>query len=153
MALYRSDFAVGRAPTPYPDRAGNVVTVALEFTVPAGLAANDVIEMGPLPAYSTVVDATLDVDDLDTNGTPTISLDVGIVSGNAGENNGARTCGNEFFAADTTARAGGIARMSKSTGFRIAKTDADRGVGIKLAAGAATLAVGSKIRLLLQIVQ
>lgn len=153
MALFQTNEAKGIVITPGPLRTGEVCCISADFTVPAGLALNDIVEMLPLPALCTVVDATLISDDLDSNGTPLISLDVGILSGEAGKNDAARTCGNEFFAADTVGRAGGSSRMSKAAGFRIAKTDQPRGIGIKVAAAAATLVAGAKVTLLLYVKQ
>lgn len=147
MALHLSPVALGVKLNPAPALSGTATVLEGEFTVPAGLAAGDVIEMLFLPAGVSVVDVMLLADDLDSNGTPTLALDVGIVSGMAGDDDPARTCGNEFFAADTTARAGGVARMSRIGGFRVPRSDTRRGIGIKVATAAATLAVGGKLGL------
>ncbi len=153
MALFQTNEAKGIVITPGPLRTGEVCCISADFTVPAGLALNDIVEMLPLPALCTVVDATLISDNLDSNGTPLISLDVGILSGEAGKNDAARTCGNEFFAADTVGRAGGSSRMSKAAGFRIAKTETERAIGMRVATGAATLVPGAKIKLIVFIKQ
>lgn len=122
------------------------IAVGGEFVVPTGLALNDVIEFGALPAFTVPVDLVAVIEDLDTNATPTITLDAGMLSGDYGRADNARTCGNEFFAGDTTARTGGIARANKTTGLMLACTNTDRGFGLKVSAAAATLAVGAKIR-------
>ncbi len=153
MALFQTNEAKGIVITPGPLRTGEVCCISADFTVPAGLALNDIVEMLPLPALCTVVDATLISDNLDSNGTPLISLDVGILSGEAGKNDAARTCGNEFFAADTVGRAGGSSRMSKAAGFRIAKTETERAIGMRVATGAAKLVPGAKINLIVFIKQ
>lgn len=116
----------------------------------ADIVLNDVIDLGILPANHTVVDAILIADDIDTHETATVALDVGIMSGTPGDTTSVRTCGNEFFAADTTARAGGVARMSKKDGFIVKPTAADRSIGVKFQAAAATAAAGRvRVRVLM----
>lgn len=123
------------------------ITLVGDYVTVSGVAANDVIEMVVLPAGYVPVDAILVTDDLDSNGSPTVTLDLGLISGTAGAADDARTCANEAFAASTVGQAGGLARPTKAAFGQIAPTDADRGIGIKLAAGAATLVVGADIRL------
>lgn len=153
MALYQTPEAKGSIITPGPLRTGEVCCISVDYTIPAGLALNDIVEMLPLPALCTVVDATLVSDDLDSNGAPLIALDVGLLSGDAGKNDAARTIGNEFFAADTIGRTGGVSRMSKAAGFRVAKVDQPRGIGFKVATAAATLTPGGKVTLLVYVKQ
>jgi hypothetical protein len=118
-----------------------------DYTVEAALAANDVVEMVIIPAGYVPVNSHLACEDTDSNGTPTITLDEGLISGTAGAKDNSRTCGNEAFAASTVAQAGGVAAPTKKDFFLIAPTTADRGYGVKVAAGAATLTVGAKWRL------
>ena len=147
MPNFASKFAQGTLGYVTGDCAGDVVVNDYFVDLTAGqIALNNIIDLGILPANHTVSDAILIVGDLDTNGTPTIALDVGIMSGTPGDIISARTCGNEFYAADTTARAGGVARMSKLAGFTILPTEADRSIGVKIQAAAATAAAG-RIRL------
>jgi hypothetical protein len=147
MATRASQFAQNILPTRTISGAGNVFAndYFIDLTA-AQVVLNDVIDLGVLPGYHTISDAILIVDDLDSNGTPTIALDVGIMSGTPGDTVNARTIGNELFAADTTARAGGTARMTKSAGFTIKPTELDRSIGVKIQAAAATAAAG-RIRL------
>lgn len=59
-------------------RAGNDLTaVFATYTLSAALALNDVIQMVKVPSGATILDMTLTSTDVDTNGTPTIVLDVG----------------------------------------------------------------------------
>lgn len=124
------------------------IAIVGDYTVETGLTLDDVIEMAILPAGYVPVDAILASEDLDS-GTPAITLDLGLISGVAGKDDDARTCGNEAFAASTVGQAGGIARPTKAAFAMIAPTTADRGVGLKVAAAAATLVVGAKMRLTL----
>jgi len=117
------------------------------FIVPAGVAANDVIEMVALPAGYVPLDVTLDTEDLDT--ATASSLNVGILSGDYGVVDNTRVCGAEFIAASTIGQTGGIARMAVMGATRIAPTTNDRGVGIKVVAAAGTPVVGAKIGLTL----
>lgn len=143
MAIRASKFAQGVLKTVTADGAGDVISNDFFYDVPVGqIVLNDIIDLGVLPAYHTVSDAVIVADDLDTNGTPTIALDVGIMSGTPGDTVSARTCGNELFAASTAAQTGVAARMTAATGFKILPTEADRSIGVKFQTGAATAAAG-----------
>lgn len=140
----------GPIPIAYPDCAGDVVVNRYEIDLASAplkgvtLAADDILDIGIIPATSQVVDVIIDSDDLDSNGTPTIAFDVGVLTGNPGETSG-RTCGSEFFAASTVAQAGGVARATAKTAFRVARADTDKSVGVKITAAAATQAASGKI--------
>lgn len=149
MALRQATQVVNKLPVPSADSATEVIAVIGDYVVPSGLALNDVVEMCPLPAGYVPVDYLLDVEDTDSNGSPAMALDVGILSGSYGVADNARTCGSEGAAAITTAQAGGIARPTKIGFSRIAPTTGDRGFGIKVQAAAATLTAGAKWRLTL----
>jgi hypothetical protein len=123
------------------------ITLMGDFTVPAGLALNDVVEMVILPAGYVPVDASAYVEDTDSNGAPAMTLDLGVLSGVGGAVDNARTCGNEAIAAATAAQTGGVIRPTKKDFGLIAPTTGDRGIGFKIAAAAATLTVGAKWRL------
>lgn len=139
----------------YPDCAGDVVENRYELDLSQAplkgvtLAVNDIIDMGLIPALSKVVDVIIETDDLDSNGTPTLAFDVGVITGTPGDNVGSRTCGNEFFAASTIARAGGVERMSKSAGFRVDRADTDKSIGLKITTAAATLPTTGKLAIIL----
>ncbi|ALS63620.1 hypothetical protein [Pandoraea apista] len=74
------------------------------FTLGAALALNDVIASPTLPKGATIVDVIVTATDLDTNGTPTISLDVGY-----GDDP------DYFIQASTIGQTGGVARASAPT--------------------------------------
>lgn len=154
MALIQSLWATRQRNTPNAGCAAAVVAQLFEYTLTAAaLAANDIIELGVLPANNEVCDMVLVPDDLDTNGAPTMSLDVGLMSGEVGAllnaDNSARTVGAEFFAADTGVRTGAISRPTLKTAFTTAAADKDRSIGVKIVAAAATqAAAGTKLRLM-----
>ncbi len=145
-----SKFANGTLPTVYGDCAGDMVVQDLFIDLTAAqLVLNNIFDLGTLPAGHKVIDALLIPDDLDTNGAPTVALDVGILTGTPGDAVNSRTCGAEFFSADTGARTGTPARMSLASGFRVTPTESDRSIGLKIQAAPATAAAG-RVRLQLQ---
>jgi hypothetical protein len=148
MATILSDFAKRVRNTINGDCHGDVVVnrFFVDLLV-ADLVANNVIDLGILPAGHTITDAVLLPDDLDTNGTPTITLDVGIMSGTPGDGVSARTVGAEMFSASTAAQTGAVAAMTLKTGFTLTASAADRSIGAKIVTGPATAAAG-RLRLL-----
>jgi hypothetical protein len=148
MTTLASKFAKGYPlPTVNAPTAG--VVVANDFFVDltaAQIVAGDIIDLGILPAGHTVSDVILAPDDLDTNVSPTLTLDVGIMSGTPGDTTSVRTCSAVIFSASTAAQSGTPARPSLKSAFNILPTDADRSIGVKIVTGAATAAAG-RIRL------
>ena len=157
-ALKWTDPGQGNGNVVNADAAGEVVHNVYEVDWSVApikgvtLALNDIIDLGLLPANHVITDVIIDTDDMDSNGTPLMSIDIGVLSGTPGDTVSARTMGNEFFAADTTVRTGGISRMTKSAGFRVAATAADRSLGLKVTAAAATQAstTTGKIRVIFE---
>lgn len=142
MALRQSDAALGKVNIPYPAYAGAVVAQRFTFAaLTTNMALNDIIEMAPIPPNARVIDVILDSDDLDSAG-PSITLDVGIMSGDWGDPDAARTVGAEFFAASTVAQAGTTARPTIKTAFRTGRSSTARSIGIKVAAAAAAAQAG-----------
>jgi hypothetical protein len=125
--------------------AGNVISNDYFYDLPtAQNVTGDIIDIGTLPAYMTVSDAVLIVDDIDSGAG--VVLDVGIMSGEPGSTDTARTCGAEIFSGATTGQAGGTARPTLASAFKILPTEADRSIGVKIATQSAT-AVAGRIRL------
>jgi hypothetical protein len=133
-------------PVPSAGNATDLIPVVGDYVSLAGLANGDIIEMVPLPPGYVLEDVILDIEDLDSNGAPTATVDVGIMSGSWGDS-GARTCGAEFIAGSTVPQAGGIARLSVANGGKVAPTTTTRSIGLKISAAIATLVVGAKMRL------
>jgi hypothetical protein len=134
----------------YPDCAGDIVQNRYEIDLAKSplkgmaLAVGDIIDVGIIPANATVVDVVLDSDSLDSNGSPTLAYDVGVMSGTPGGTTG-RTCGAEFFSGSTLSRAGGVARTALATAFRVAPAKTDVSVGVKITTAAATLPTTGKL--------
>lgn len=143
-----SKFSDGTLPTVTANVAGEVICSQAFIDLTAAQVANgNYFDLCPLPAYHRVVDMVLIPDDLDTNGSPTITLDVGLLTGTVGDAVGDRTIGTEFFSGEIGARTGAIARMSLPGGFKVAATEADRSIGLKVSAAVATAAAG-RVRVL-----
>lgn len=146
----------GNGSVAYPDCAGDVIQNRYEADLASTplkgvtLAVGDIIDMGIIPANTTVTDLLIDSDDLDSNVSPALAYDVGVLSGTPGDT-GTRTCGTEFFAATTASQAAAVTRMSKGTGFRVAPAAYDRSIGIKITTAAATQATTGILALALNV--
>ncbi|MDA4845945.1 hypothetical protein [Hoeflea poritis] len=143
MALLQGDAAKGIIPVNYPCAAGEVVAQRFDYAALADLAANDIIELGHIPPNAKLVECVLICDDLDSNVTPTLVFDVGIMSGDWQDNDAARTCGNEIFAASDLGQAGGVARPTLRGAYRIAAAEKARSIGLKVTTAAATAQAGT----------
>jgi formate-dependent nitrite reductase membrane component NrfD len=152
MALRKSAQVAQRVPAPGALDRSSAVPVFAEFTTVAGqFALNDVIDMIPWPAGTVPVMLKAQVADLDSNGTPLVTLDVGVLTGLYGaekneDNTTDRTCGTEFGAALTTGQAGGALDVAANVLLAQGASSKDRSIGIKVAAAPATLIAGAKIR-------
>lgn len=77
MATFTATKAASTYPAKGYGQSGDCKVVFSTYELTAALAANDVIEMVRVPRGAVVTGVVLSTDDLDTNGTPTIVLDVG----------------------------------------------------------------------------
>ena len=153
MAIYALKWSddAGRGNVINPDCAGDLVVNRYELDLAAAplkgvtLADGDIIDLGPIPANTRVIDVIIDSDDLDSNASPEIVFDVGVMSGTVGDTVSARTCGAEFFSGSDLAQAGGVARMSLKTGFRVAPVAKDVSIGLKVTAAPATQPASGKL--------
>ncbi|MBB3947044.1 hypothetical protein GGQ73_003008 [Rhizobium skierniewicense] len=142
MALIQSKYAKGTEALSYPSNAGEAVAIRFSHQVANAPAAGDILELACIPSNCRVVDIVLDSDDLDTNGAPTMLLDVGIMSGGFSDENPARTCGAEFFSGANAAQTGAVARPTLKSAYRTTPSNIDRSIGIKFTTAAATFAAG-----------
>lgn len=149
MPTILSPFATRVSNTINADCAGDVVVNQFYVDLKAAdLVANNIIDLGILPAGHTITQATLVPDDLDAGGSPAITLDVGLLSGTIGDAVSARTCGTELFSASTAAQTGTPASATGKSAYTIAASGADRSIGVKIVAAPATASAG---RLRLQV--
>jgi len=143
MAIYKSKAALGQAPVQSLNSA-LVAGLLYEYVTGAALAAGDIIQMGTLEAGVKPVDALLITDDLDTNGTPTITLTVGILNAAGTDIDAAAT--STWIAASTAAQTGGHSRATSASPYLSSVSAESRQLGIKVVAGPATFAgVGKKV--------
>jgi hypothetical protein len=146
--MKQTEYAQGVRIAPTPDGADDTTSYRAFINLAAAdLALNNIIEMGPLPAGTELVDSILDSDDLDINGAPTITLDVGVMNGNVGDlldaSGNPRTCDASIMSAVNIAQTGGVARPTLASAFRIARSNVDRSIGVKIHAAAATPQAGT----------
>ncbi len=129
MSLIQSKYAKGQSGIPYPAFAGEVVAKRFWHQLDVAPALNDILELAPIPNLTRPIQIILDADDLDTG--TAITFDVGIMSGNWGDNDASRTIGNEFFAASTLLQGGGVATPTKKEAYRVFPALNDRSIGVK----------------------
>lgn len=104
-----------------------------EYTIIAALVLNDTIELFDIPLRARIVGGFVKVDDLDTNGTPTIALAVG----DAGDD-------DRYFAGLTIGQTGGYSSAMALTGLDFVTTQKTRIIA-KVTTGPATGATTGKI--------
>lgn len=131
MATFKSD-AVANDMGYIPFPQGDVGVRAGEYTISAALAAADVIQLVNINKGETVLGYFLEVPDLDTNGSPAITLDLG-------------TDGDTDLFLDNSnlGQAGGTSNLLvKPVTFA-----ADGSIDLKVATGPATGATSGTIKL------
>jgi hypothetical protein len=144
MPIYQSDAAKGLTTPPNAQLAGVEHVMRYPVTIPAtGVLANDIFEVACIPPGTRVTEIIQDSDDLDTNGTPTIAYDIGIMSGVWRDTSQSRTVGAEFYSGSTLARTGGVDRPTLTSAYRSAAATTARSIGIKINALAATPVAGT----------
>lgn len=122
MALYRSAYGLRQATSPMPFQAGDVMWADFFYSFASvGLLTTDKLELGLLPAGCQIVDAILMPESLNGNAS------IGIMSGEAGLNDAARTVGAELWSASAVAST--PARLALLTGFKLGVANVDRGIG------------------------
>lgn len=142
MALFQSDFALGKKPQAISD-SGQVVVEYL-FMALTALATNDVVEIGKLPAGHVPVDAQYVSDDLDTNGSPTAALSFGVLNAaKTAIDTSAGSGGAAWATGLTIATTGGMVRQTADVLRKVTALDADRSIGYLATTGAATFAAGT----------
>lgn len=111
---------------------GNVKVSYGEIAFTGTITTADAATICNLPVGAVVLGAVIEADDLDTNGTPTITLNVGDV--------GSAT---RYFAAATVAQTGAAASASAATGLLYTVEAGNTAVRVAVAANAATSAAGN----------
>jgi hypothetical protein len=149
MALFKSLVAQGTKPVQTPND-GLIARLLYEYTTEDDLAAGDIIDLGPLPANLDPKDVMLASEDLDADGSPTITLSVGLLNSGKTDLNGGTN--ETWITASTVGQAGGIVRATTAAVAMMGSSTSERRLGIKVVAGAATGAgAGKKIAVLLDV--
>ncbi|MGP9790693.1 hypothetical protein [Roseinatronobacter sp. NSM] len=143
MALFQSAMAARREtpPSGYVHGARMVAISSYTFTQDF-TAATDKLELGLLPADTRAVRATL----IGQN-TGATNATMGLMSGEPGDMNDARTVGNEFFAAQAVNNAEVAGTVLAC--LNIAPSDKHRGIGVTLSANV-TAGTTKKLTLVLE---
>jgi hypothetical protein len=92
----------------------NLKAATGSYALTAALVVDDIIQMVKVPAGATVLDVLVKVPDLDSGGSPAITLDVGY----GGDD-------DYWIAAATTGQAGGLVRATATTTVPLAFTAED----------------------------
>lgn len=145
MALKQSAWALGNQVSVRPQTAGCDHTQRFTFEVDVlarALAIGDIVEIGELPSYCVITAVQVFTEGTWTGAT----ADIGLMSGEYGLNDAARTSGNQLFAAaDLTA----FNRLVKPECLLLPFSELPRGIGIKIAGAAVAQAAGKRIHLVL----
>lgn len=131
MATYNSTNIQNKTGVSSGAIAGMVHAAYAEVVTTAALTTADTLNFFDLPPGARILSMTLEATDLDTNGTPLLTLNIGD-SGSA----------SRYFSASTVGQAGTAAVASAVAGLHFKTTAKTRIVGVP-AANAATGAAGS----------
>lgn len=119
--------------------AGHVLCTEGSVAVAATLDVADLVALCVLPAEHEPVDLILEPTDLDTHGTPTITLTVGVLNADQDD----LVANTDFLTASTAAQTGVAAHATNIKGLQLAASSADRIIAVKVIAAAATAAAGT----------
>lgn len=131
MATYSSASYTANAPTAGHGLGGDVKSVFAEVVCSSAPSTSDTLNFFYLPAGARVLMAVLEATDMDTGGSPSLTLNIG----DAGDP-------DRLFAASTVGQAGTVSSAIAATGAGVKFTDKTLITGVA-AANAATGAAGS----------
>lgn len=109
-------------------------TVLSSYSITANVTANDVLQMVPVPKGARIVDVVLTSTDIDTHGTPTVTMIVGDTDSTDDT--------DRYITSSTIGQTGGVARLNNQVGHLYEFT-ADGTIDITFPAVAATFASGT----------
>lgn len=149
MPNFKSQNVSRQNPAPVPV-AQEDITVREKITLTAAqVAINNVLELAVLPANCVPVDYVLIADDLDSGGSPTSTIDLGILTTALDAvSTAAADGGDEWVDGSNLTQAGGILLATASKAANevlgaVQPAGVDRVVGVKLMTASATPAAGS----------
>ena len=138
-STFKSAYVLAAQPPVTGDAAGDDVTVRYSYSLSAALVVNDIIYMGDLPPNHVPARLVVDSDDLDTNGTPTIVLQAGILNTALTDIDTTKSGGTEWLGTGTVAQAGGTVTAAAKSFYRVPVDDVNQlPMGIKVSTAPAT---------------
>lgn len=148
MAIVKSPWAFGQYAIPTAGESGVVVAYTASYTFATGdeFATGDIVELAVLPADHLIASAVLIPEGNFGTG---VTADVGIMSGTVGSDDQARTSGDEIF--DGATLTGLVSAPNIKAYTSIARTDADRSIGVKFSGD--VTGAGQKLTLLVLMYQ
>lgn len=132
MATYTATKAVNGNSTYNVDVAGVELTAYSSYTMTTTPANGDVFEMLRVPRNARITGCTLKSTDIDTNGTPTVTLTVG----DSGDT-------DRLITGSTIGRAGGTDSALVSSTGQFYQYTTETVISVAISAGPATGAVGT----------
>lgn len=145
--LYQTDTAKGYHQIAQPRDANALNTVRLYMPlVSHGLLTTDKLELGFLPMHCRIRSALL----IPAGFGAAIAVTVGLMSGEPGDPDDARTVGNELF--DAEAVNASAVEMTALTGFNLTPTSTNRAIGLTVGTSIAA-GVGKGVTLLMDYYQ
>ena len=149
MANKKSPRIIGKVSTPYPVNQGLVTAYESIALATTNLNLNDVIQMFVLPAGCVPVAFTIGVTDMDTNASPLLTVNLGLL--NAAETAISTAAADGGAAWLTNLVAGTTAAITLSSSTKaiydilksVTATTTDRTVAVVVSAAAATAAAGT----------
>lgn len=142
---FQTSIVVNKQPMPISCDS-DVLAVRAVLPLNVALGADDFAEMLVLPADHVPVDFMLDADRLDSDGSPTLTVTAGIMSGLPGLADTSRTVGAQICSAITTlgrSAGGTMVRTTLRPGVILPDKYVNRSIGIKFPAAAATFTADS----------
>lgn len=132
----------GRNPIPTSD--DEVIATRFALTLATGdLALNTIGAIGVLPPGHLPVALLFDADDLDSNGTPTVAMSIGLLDAAGTALSTATADGGAVWGAGiTVGQAGGQVQVLSKALSRVTATQTDRYMGILVSTAAATAVSG-----------
>lgn len=147
MAIIRSAWPKGQKQLPVSGCAGTVVAVRFDVTLTEEVTTNDILEIGGLPIYHQLLDATLvfDAQGADVTG------DVGFITGEYGDDeDGDRELSTDLLFDGAALDSTTAVRMSIPAAFLFPAATSNRGIGL---VPSATIAAGQRISLIVYYAQ
>ncbi len=138
-----NDYLTGRK-SPVTCTGSEVTAVRYAISLATGdLALNDIGAVGILPAGHVPVGLLVDSDDLDSNGTPLLVASVGVLNAAGDDLSAAAADGGAAWGTGlTVCQTGGQVSVESKALSRVTATGADRRIGVKFTAAAATAVAG-----------